>query len=448
MFRTAAKLALEVYTGKIAAYRGFLEKTQWMKSQDLVRLQQKRLRALLDHAYENVPYYRRAFAERNLRPNDIRTVEDLIKLPVLTKAAISRNSQELIAKGLASREMIPRYTGGTTSSPVKFYRTKEEMRWSLAAQFRAYGWGGYELGDRYAHIWPVRSSELGSIFRVRNLLERRNPTLNALDISERTIRLFLGEKDGARSQFLIGYSSCIYMLSKYLLAQGITPPKLTAIFGTAETLFRNQRRTIEDVFVCNVYDHYNSREFTSLACECEQHSGYHVNSENVIVEIVKDDEQAAPGETGAILVTSLHNYGMPFIRYHIGDTGSASGESCSCGRGLPLIGSLEGRTYEFFKTGDGSLVGLRDLGIFFENLPVRMFQVLQISPNEILVKIVKDDGYSQKDTEFISRHIAWESPKLNVKVEIVNSLPSTKSGKRPYFVSKLPAYDWIDLDSD
>lgn len=445
VFRTSANLALEFYIGKINAYRGFLEKTQWLRGQDIIHLQRNRLRALLHHAYENVPYYHMIFARRNLRPSDIRTVEDLNKLPILRKTDIGKSSQELLAKNLSHREIVPRYTGGTTASPMKFYRTREEIRWSLAAQFRAYGWGGYELGDKYAHIWPLQPFELSNpVFRLRNMLERRRPSLNAADLSERTIRLFLSEIERVKPQFLIGYSSCIYMLSKYLLVRGITPPKFSAIFATSETLFRNQRRTIEDTFRCDVYDHYNSREFTSLACECEEQSGYHVNCENVIVEIVKDNEPVAPGETGTILVTSLHNYAMPFIRYHIGDAGKPSGESCNCGRGLPLIKSLEGRTHEFFKTGDGSIVGLRDLNIFFEDLPVGMFQILQTASNEILVKVVKEDDYSQKDTKFISKHIAWGSPKLKVKVETVDSLPSTKTGKRPYFVSKLPAHDWMD----
>ncbi len=173
-----------------------------------------------------------------------------------------------------------------------------------------------------------------------------------------------------------------------------------------------------------------------MASECSHHSGLHVASDNVVLEFVKDGEHVAPGEEGKVLVTSLHNYSMPFIRYDIGDVGKPSDKSCQCGRGLPLIESIEGRTYEIFVNSDGSFTTLRDLDTFFEDLPVREFQIIQNSRDEIHVKVVKDRGYTQRHTAFIENNLKWAG-KAKIVVETVNSIPFERSGKKKYLISKV-----------
>jgi len=129
----------------------------------------------------------------------------------------------------------------------------------------------------------------------------------------------------------------------------------------------------------------------------------------------------------------------------IGDTAKPSDETCPCGRGLPMMKSLEGRAYEFFMSSDGSMICLRDFDIFFENLPVKMFQIIQRGYDELLIKIVKDDGYTEEATDFIKKNIVWSLQKPRIEVEIVDSIPSAKSGKKRYLVSKMPMYDWTGL---
>lgn len=427
---------------KAVKYRKILERTQWLERKELIHFQQRRLLGLLKFAYENVPYYHKLFKGKNLRPNDIKTVEDLKKLPILKKEDIRKTPQEFISS-LSHTWMIPCLTSGTTSRPLKFYRTKEDFSWCLASRLRAYGWGQYEFGDKIGLIWALKPSELKSPYsRIKKFIGNKTILLNAYGLSEKSIRSSAKRIEKLRPHYISGYSSCIYMLAKYIISEGMPSAKLKGIFTTAETLLPSQRRLIENVFECNVYDQYGSHEISSIASECAKNVGYHIHSENVAVEIVKDGECAASGETGAILVTSLHNFAMPFIRYYIGDTAIQTDESCPCGRGLPLIKSLEGRTYEYFKTSDGSLVGLKDLDIFFEDLPVDMFQIFQRNPDEILIKIVKKENYSEKDTEFIINNIAWDRGKAKIYVEIVDVISPTKSGKKQYFISKIPIYNW------
>ncbi len=429
---------------KAIKYRKILERTQWLKRKELIHLQRRRLQALLKFAYENVPYYHKLFKSKNLRPSDIKTVEDLRKIPILKKEDIRKNPREFISTSLLHNWMIPCYTRGTTARPLKFFRTKEDFSWCLASRLRAYGWGQYKFGDRIGLVWALESSELKSPYsRLKRIVGNKTLLLNAYDLSEDSIRSSANNIKKHKPHFISGYSSCIYMLAKYIETKGLFSVKLKGIFTTAETLLPSQRGTIEKVFECKVYDQYGSHEISSIASECSKQVGYHIHSENVLVEIVKDGEYAVSGEIGAILVTSLHNLAMPFIRYDIGDTAIRTDESCPCGRGLPMIKSLEGRTYEYFRTSDGSLVGLKDLDIFFEDLPVNMFQILQRSPDEILIKIVKEDNYSEKDTEFIINNIAWDSRKTKINVEIVDNIPSTKSGKKLYFISKIPTHNWV-----
>jgi phenylacetate-CoA ligase len=430
----------------VAQYWKILERSQWLERENLVDLQQRRMRALLKHAYENVPYYHRVFKERGLNPSDIRTLEDLKKLPILKKERISTTPQELTARNLSKREMIACYTSGTTAEPLRFYRTKEDISWGTAAWLRAYHLGSYELGDKHAVISAFSASELRNPFlRIINLLQRQNVLLNTYETSEMSIGASARRMQRLRPQFLMGYSWGIYMLASYLLAEGIRPPKPEAIFTTAETLLPSRRRVIEKAFGCEVYDLYGSREFSIMASECGKRTGYHIQSENVVLEFIKDGEQVGPSETAAILVTNLHNYAMPFIRYDIGDTGKISEDTCPCGRGLPLLESLEGRKYEFLVTSDGSVLYLRDLDIVFDGLPVKMFQIVQRERDEILINIVTADGYSERDTNFIKRNILWNpQDKTEIEVQTVESIPSERSGKKRYLINKMPLYNWLD----
>ena len=401
---------------------------------------------LLKYAYENVPYYAQLFRENNLKPTDIRTVKDIKKLPILSRTTIGSLPQQFMSN-ISGREIIPMRTNGTTATPLKFYRTKEDISWGESAWLRAYSWGSCGFGDKYVEFPAFQTDDerMSTLFRLKSIIERRKILLNIHDLSEESLISSLYKIISIKPQFVIGYSSWIYLLTKYLLREGISPPILKAIFASAETLMTYQKRAIENAFACQVYDAYAAREFSLIASECGEHSGHHVQAENVLIEFVKDGEEVAPGETGAMLITNLHNYAMPFIRYHIGDTGKPSDEVCSCGRGLPLIQSLEGRTRgEFIRTSDGSLVSLKDLDTVFENVPVKMFQIVQVDYDRIVVKIIKDEGYSEKDTNMIVKNIAYGSPKLKVDVEIVESIPATRSGKRNYIVSKMPIHEWMD----
>jgi phenylacetate-CoA ligase len=205
------------------------------------------------------------------------------------------------------------------------------------------------------------------------------------------------------------------------------------------------RRTIEKAFGCEVFDYYGSREIGAIAAECEEHYGYHVSAENVVLEFVRDGEHVSAGENGVILVTSLRNFGMPFIRYAIGDVGRPSDDVCGCGRGLPLMASVEGRISQFMAVFDKQLkrivpVSTAAPGPFsmvLMHVPIDSYRIIQESLDRVVIKAVKGKGYLQKHTDFIVAHVRkFLGDNITVEVEFVDYLPPLPSGKRSVFISK------------
>lgn len=440
----AENFVLPVYdiirgTSRFRASR-ILHKTQWLPRREIELLQFRNLRALLRHAYNTVPYYHRVFRERGIRPDDIKRVSDLGKLPPLTKKKIRQNFSDLISRGVQRDEMIQYSTGGSSGIPLKFLITKEHKSWEIGAEYRAYNWAGYEYGDKVALLWgsPVDTSKSHNcLSKVSNFIDRK-VVHNAFNIQESSMVRFAEEVRRFKPKIIRGYSSALYIFSQFLIRENIRDIKPKAIVTQAEKLFENERKSIENAFGCTVYDFYGSREVTGIAAECSEHEGYHISIENVFLEILKDNEHASPGEMGQILITVLHNYAMPFVRYEIGDLGKLSEDLCSCGRTLPLMASIEGRTADVVKTKSGTLL-VPELFIHsFRDLPVEQFQVIQETLEELRIKIVKGSGYTEKDTEQLVRLIHQSAGKeLKIELEFTNSIPLAKSGKRKIVVSRI-----------
>ena len=427
-----------------------LQKTQWLPSEEIRRLQTGNLRVLLKHAYETVPYYRRVFRERGLSPSDIKSVDELEKLPVLTKEAIKENRGNLVSRSFPKARLIP-YESGGTGNPIKFYITRESSSWEAASEFRAYSWAGYRLGDRCFLVWgaPADLSKYKSmVTRFTTALERIL-VVDAFVLSDEVLSRFAYLLRTFNPEIIKGYATSVYMVAKYLHEQGIDYVRPKAVITSAEALLDVRRKIIEETFGCPVFDHYGSREVGAIAAECEEHSGYHISAENVVLEFVRDDEHVAAGESGVILVTNLRNFGMPFIRYKIEDVGSPSDEVCGCGRGLPLMSSIDGRISEFMAVYDkrlGRIVPVRPaapgvLGMALMHLPLESYRVIQESLDKVVIKAVKGYGYNQQHTDFLVEYTRKHvGDNITIEVEFVDSLPPLPSGKRSYFISKIDPF--------
>lgn len=418
-----------------------LEKTQWWSPEKLKELQNERLRALIEHAYENVPYYHRIFEERKLTDKNIQTVDDLQKLPVLTKEIIRRNFSDLIATDSRKRRPFLNSTSGSTGEPLKYYLDMEVSSVNWAGMFRGWGWAGYKLGDKRATLAGsslVPDSSPSLVKRLRWLGERDRP-FSAVHMDDKRMALYAEKITAYMPRFLRGYPSAIYIFASYLKRTNSNTIRPTAVFTTAEMLLSQHREVIEKQFGCRVFDQYGCYDGGAQAMECSEHSGFHISAEKVIMEFVDEDNKpAASGCSGEILTTDLHNYTMPFIRYAVRDKGTLSARQCPCGRGLPLMESIEGRTTDFITFSNGVTLSGPALTLVFGNCNIKHYQVIQEAKDKLVIKVIKAEDYSDRDTEhFLGVIRAHAGKNIVIEVQFVDEIPATKGGKWRFIISNV-----------
>jgi phenylacetate-CoA ligase len=409
-----------------------------MKKEELQQLQIQKLKVLLRHAYENVPYYHESFKRNGFHPSDFNKLEDMQKIPVLQRSELRLKQKEIMARNVKKKDLVSCATSGTTATPVKFYRSNVEITWDMAAELRGYGWAGYKTGAKLVYIRRIGPNDV--LANAKHRLERflnRWKLLNTYYLSEKLMASFGSKMGSFKPDFVLGPPAPTNIFAVFLIRNPQYRMRPRAVFTYGETLLPHYQKTIERTFNCKVYDIYGSTEMAHIAAQCGCHEGHHVTQENVFLETEKDGETAVPGEEGKVLLTSLNSLAMPFIRYDIGDLGTILVDNCPCGRELSLFRPV-GRTYEYFVHSDRTFTIFRDVQTVFEDLPIEDFQVVQQSYDEIVIKIVKRTGYTKAHADFILKNISKRIADIaNVRVQLVDSLPSSGFGKVQHFV-KLP----------
>jgi phenylacetate-CoA ligase len=418
-----------------------LERTQWLKKDQLQELKFRKLKVLLKHAYDNVPYYHESFKQAKFKPSDFRQIDDLSKVPILNRHVMRDHIEEMLARNIQRNQLVGWSTSGTTSLPVRFFRDPIDISWGIGAELRGYGWAGYTVGAKVVRVWSVKPKELASFsFRLKRFLKREK-LLNVTKLSEKSMDLFAKEMKRFKPSFIRGQVAGINIFANFLLRNDYFKIRPKAVFTTTATLFPHYRRTIEQAFGCKVYDNYACSEVSHVAAQCNESEGLHVSEENVMVEVVDGYEPVAEGEDGKILLTNLNGFSMPFIRYDVGDLGTVLDDECSCGRELGLI-KVIGREYEHFLNNDGSFTSLKDLETFFEDVPLQDFQIVQETCDDIVVKIVPKHEYTLAHSEFISKNLKMRGS-ANVQVELVGSIPLGSSGKIERVVKSVNKPDYF-----
>jgi len=238
---------------------------------------------------------------------------------------------------------------------------------------------------------------------------------------------------------LVAYAGALYEWARLLGEQRTRVPSLSAIIVSAETLRDEWRKVIEDCFNVPVYNRYGGRDIKFVAQECPARQGMHINAENLFVEIVKDGHPAPPGQLGEIVITRLDNFAMPFIRYRSGDLGRMSDSSCHCGRGLPVLETVEGRVQDAIMTSDGKVIS----GLFFPHMlkdcpEVKHFQVHQMALDRLDIHVVLHDTQPftsrQRIERLVRQHVGTD---MQIQFEIRDVIPVASSGKRQVTVSHL-----------
>lgn len=417
------------------AVRRRMEESQWWPRARLEALQLERLRALLAHAGAHVPYYRELFARSGFDPGAVRALADLGRLPFLTKPLIRAHVDALRSERAAR---LARFnTGGSSGEPLIFFIGNERVSHDVAAKWRATRWWDVDIGDPEIVVWgsPI---ELTSQDRVRQIRDRllRTRLLPAFEMNEANLDGFVDTIRTTRPAMLFGYPSSLSLIARHAEKRGKKMNNLgiKVAFVTSERLYDHQRDDIARVFGCPVANGYGGRDAGFIAHQCPQ-GGMHLTAEDIIVEIVDRDGRPVPkGQAGEVVVTHLATGDFPFIRYRTGDVAVLSPRSCACGRGLPMLEEIQGRTTDFVVAADGTI--MHGLAVVYpiRDIPgIASFKVVQETLQRVVVHIVPGDNCGPDVESKISTGIkARLGQSVDVEIVRINEIPREKSGKYRY----------------
>lgn len=429
----------------ILKYRRVFETTQHLTGEKIQELQWQKLQALLGHAYRNSDFYCQRFAAAGLRPEDLKTPEDLRRLPVFTKEDVRDRLDSILAKNLPKERLVKTATGGTTGSSFTFYRDIYCHLQRQAIDLVYNRWAGWRIGEKTAILWGAPQDLTGyPAFKqkLKNLLVDRTVTLDFFRVTPKSMQEFAHKLVSFKPKVMYGYSQAIYLFAQYAAQHLPGKIKTRSAVCTAEPLYQSQRKFIEETLGCEVFDRYASREFGLIASECQNHSGYHLIADSVYLEILKEGKPAAKGEIGEIVITDLLNRGMPFIRYRIGDQGAWEEKGCPCGSKLPLLKNLVGRDTDFLVTPEGGVIsGVAIMALLTQygaRTGIAQMQIIQEAPQELFLKVVKGPKFSSADILHLKTtlHRLFGS-QARIEFEFVSEIPKEKSGKFRYTISQV-----------
>lgn len=413
-----------------------LAREQWSEREwDAWR--EERLASLLERAATRVPFYRDQWRRRR-QQGDRASSSYLENWPLLDKAAVRAQPRAFLADDVDPRRMFVEHTSGTTGTPLHLWWSRETVRaWYALFEARWRYWYGVSRHDR----WGILGGQV-----VTPVTQRRPPFwvwnaalhqlyLSSYHLAPDLVPYYLDALTRYRVKYLYGYPSALQVLAHGALTLGLRVPDCTVIVVNAEPLSLHQRATIAQAFRCPVRETYGMSEIVAAAGECE--AGHlHLWPEAGVTEVMHDDRLAAFGATGDLIGTGLVNVDMPLIRYRVGDRGALdAGAHCACGRTLPMLAGVEGRTDDTLVTPDGRLVGRLD-PVFKSGLAVQEAQVVQEGPDVIRIRYVPGLGFGPADERRMIDGIHERMGPVRVMLEPMARLPRGANGKVKAVVRK------------
>jgi len=399
--------------------------------------QNDKLRSLIRHAYENVPYYRERWKALRIAPDDIRSRDDLHKLPVVTKEEIRQNADRFVSQKTPRRELLSRHTSGTTGKALHFYMTADAVGFQWAVWWRHRLRFGVTPGSWHANFTGQRvvpiTQRMPPYWRWNRPM--RQVLINMQSLTPGKIASIVEMLNSQRLDFYTGYPSFIHMLAVNASDSGLrlsSPPRV--IFTGAENMLDFQRRDIQAFTGAMLSDHYGCTEACGNASRCPEFV-YHEDFEFGIMEGI----ERTPGDPARTIVcTGFACDAFPFIRYEVGDTAIwRDGRPCACGRNSTVLLRVEGRCDDYVVTPEGARIARLDY-LFKDALNVKEVQIIQERLGEITIRLVRRVTYSTKDEVEIRRDIAsWLSPSLAVRFEYVEEIPRENNGKFRAVLSRL-----------
>jgi len=436
--------------GDTLHYMQELTQKQWLNQHELRQLQAEKLIKLLQHAHDHVPYYRKTLQQSGIVGLGGKvSLERFEHIPFLEREHFQPYFDELKSDDLPQRKWYENWSGGSTGQPIRLLQDQVYFNWNQALKMMFDQWSGRDLVERQIMLWASERDLMVGHETWRTCMGRwmRNERwLNTRNMSAARMEAYIAEINRFQPVQLLAFVESLYELARFAEERRLLVHSPTSIMTTASMLYPHMRDTIERVFQSPVFNRYGSRETGAIACECEVHRGLHVSMLTHYVEVIRADGLPAhPGERGDLVITCLHNYAMPLIRYRIGDIAKWAEQPCSCGRWLPLLGEITGRRNDMFVKTNGELVDGRLFVILLGTQPfIKKFQVVQEESDRLSIAIVLHQEVPDPQSKY------WEHLDLirtkchylmgddcQIAITFVNEIPATASGKYRYTISKV-----------
>jgi len=425
---------------RLEEWANLREQQYW--SRDQIRdLQTQKLNKLVRHAYATSSWYRKIIDDIKLDLSKPITLADLARFPITTKTHIRENTSAFISSQYSVESLRKAKTGGSTGVSLNLFFDVRCQQLRNAAQIYADSFSGWEPGLRVAAVWGNPPIPKNIKQKVRAFLLDRMIYLDTMDLNPTSMGAFVKRWNEFQPEMIFGHSHSIYIFAKYLHEHGISNLRPRGIVGTSMMLLDHERSLIEQVFGCKVGNRYGCEEVGLIGVECEKHEGMHINSPHIILESLDgNDQPAAAGEAGKLVITDLNNYGMPLFRYRVEDVGVISDRQCSCGRTSQMLERLEGRVADFLKKPDGGQVaGVSLVERTLTKIPgIEQMQFVQEDLHEIIINRVKGPEYNQQtDPALIAELREVFEPGINLIIKDVEKIPQEKSGKYRFSICKV-----------
>jgi phenylacetate-CoA ligase len=418
-------------------YELLRESQRWPRER-IEALQLDKARRLVAHAAASSAYYRELFAKERLDPAALKSIDELRRLPALTKDLARENRDRIRTLAGDGLKVLPNSTGGSTGANLHFWVDMECWRWRDAIDLRLWDMIGAGQGAPSAYVWgsPMDQQAAGKLRqRVRFVMDNKR-MYSAYRIGDDALRSLLTRLDRLRPRVLFGYASVLDLIATRVAEGKLRwplPPGLTVV-SSAEALFPEQRRNIEQALSARVINLYGCREVGIVALECAEAGGMHVMEERLLVDVAP----AAEGEPGRLIVTDLDNLGFPFIRYEIGDLGTLDESPCPCGRTLRKLATVAGRAFDVIRSASGRAVG----GTFWSLLlrtavsGIENWQVVQHAPDRLEIRVTPKGVLTPEAKARIRAEIATAlGPTLDVAIVEHDRLDPLASGKHRFVVA-------------
>jgi phenylacetate-CoA ligase len=417
-----------------------LQRTERASHDELEALRTGFLRRLIQHAFHHTKHYRAAFEAAGVGPDDVRTLADLQKLPVLERAAAQASVDARTADW--PPVAVTKTTSGSTGQPLVVKFSAESRHWRDATRWRGFGWGGYRMGDKAMHLWGVGAQPPSRLQRAKievDRLLRRDVYVDCMVRSDDKLQAMVDTLRRQRPTVLAGYAQALADLARYVNREGLRAWGTIPVIYGAERLWEHDRADLARAFGPAVFETYGCREFMLMGSECEVHEGLHESVENLIVEILVREPDgtfrpARVGERGEIAITDLHNLACPFIRYLTGDASTMQAYGpCACGRTLPRFGAIEGRVTDTMRDADGNPVEGILFNILFLTIAkhTRQFQAVQRVDGGLVLRVVPAiEGRLPEEAvalirEFVGKHLRG----VPFEIEVVREISLSGAGK-------------------